>query len=51
MGPHPLLAIFHDPPSIMNMADPITGNVELHNTWLVSFTVLCCMPADFGRKD
>lgn len=36
MGPHPLLVIFHDPPDVMNSSDPVTGNVELHNLWLVS---------------
>lgn len=36
MEAHPLLVIFHDPPSVMNQPDPITGNVELHNIWLVS---------------
>ncbi|KAF2660148.1 hypothetical protein K491DRAFT_589511 [Lophiostoma macrostomum CBS 122681] len=34
MDAHPLLVIFHDPPGVMNRADPITGRVELHNIWL-----------------
>ena len=32
----PLLAIFHDPPGIMNKTDPFDGRPEFHNTWLVS---------------
>ncbi|KAF2710887.1 putative histone deacetylase [Pleomassaria siparia CBS 279.74] len=38
MGRHPLLVIFHDPPEIMNIADPSTGKTELHNTWLTDVT-------------
>lgn len=36
MGAHPLLVIFHDPPSFRDNVDPVTGKRELHNTWLVS---------------
>lgn len=36
MGSHPLLVIFHDPPSFRDNPDPVTGKRELHNTWLVS---------------
>jgi len=32
----PLLVIFHDPPSLQEHPDPVTGRRELHNTWLVS---------------
>jgi histone deacetylase 6 len=35
MDRHPLLLIFHDPPSFRDNADPVTGKRELHNTWLV----------------
>ncbi|KAF2129034.1 hypothetical protein P153DRAFT_357507 [Dothidotthia symphoricarpi CBS 119687] len=31
---HPLLIIFHDPPSFQDHLDPMTGQRELHNTWL-----------------
>ncbi|KAF2016574.1 hypothetical protein BU24DRAFT_346359 [Aaosphaeria arxii CBS 175.79] len=34
MEARPLLVIFHDPPGVMNMVDPMTGKTELHNTWL-----------------
>ena len=36
----PLLVILHDPPEMIASPDPRTGKVELHNTWLVSQTVL-----------
>lgn len=36
MEARPLLLIFHDPPEVMNMPDPVTGGVDLHNIWLVS---------------
>lgn len=40
MEAYPLLVIFHDPPEVMNVPDPVTGKLELHNTWLVcSFTL------------
>jgi hypothetical protein len=55
MDQHPLLVIFHDPPNIRVEPDPITGKVELHNSWLVSFpgTVLRCVDgdADDGHED
>ncbi|KAL5114205.1 Histone deacetylase hda1 [Pleosporales sp. CAS-2024a] len=38
MGRHPLLVIFHDPPSFRDHADPVTGERELHNTWLTDVT-------------
>ncbi|KAF1833144.1 hypothetical protein BDW02DRAFT_589899 [Decorospora gaudefroyi] len=38
MGRHPLLVIFHDPPSFQDHPDPVTGNNELHNTWLTDIT-------------
>jgi histone deacetylase 6 len=36
MERHPLLVIFHDPPSIKIEADIVTSKPELHNVWLVS---------------
>lgn len=36
MEPHPLLVVFHDPPSVVDQPDPVTGHIELHNIWLVS---------------
>lgn len=36
MNRKPLLVIFHDPPSFQDHLDPVTGQRELHNTWLVS---------------
>jgi len=36
MDRHPLLVIFHDPPTIKVEPDPVTGKTELHNVWLVS---------------
>jgi histone deacetylase 6 len=51
MGSHPLLVIFHDPPTFQDNPDPVTGRRELHNTWLVSqSTVLRCLPADLHAK-
>ncbi|KAH3955578.1 hypothetical protein HBH64_124100 [Parastagonospora nodorum] len=38
MGRHPLLLIFHDPPSFRDHEDPVTGKRELHNTWLTDVT-------------
>ncbi|KAF2826405.1 hypothetical protein CC86DRAFT_351075 [Ophiobolus disseminans] len=35
---HPLLVIFHDPPSLQANADPVTGKRELHNSWLTDVT-------------
>lgn len=52
MGRHPLLLIFHDPPSFRDHEDPVTGKRELHNTWLVSSsTVLRCIDTDFECED
>ncbi|KAF1961159.1 putative histone deacetylase [Byssothecium circinans] len=34
LGAHPLLVIFHDPPEIRVEPDPVTGKIELHNSWL-----------------
>ncbi|KAF2640892.1 hypothetical protein P280DRAFT_518234 [Massarina eburnea CBS 473.64] len=31
---HPLLVIFHEPPDVRIEPDPVTGKVELHNSWL-----------------
>ncbi|KAJ4289743.1 Histone deacetylase hda1 [Kalmusia sp. IMI 367209] len=31
---HPLLVIFHDPPTLTTYPDPYTGKTELHNMWL-----------------
>lgn len=51
MEQYPLLVIFHDPPSLQDHSDPMSGKRELHNTWLVSTTtVLYCVMADFGLK-
>ena len=51
MDPHPLLVIFHDPPSFQDHPDPTTGEREMHNTWLVRMvTVSHCVMADFGLK-
>ena len=36
MDAHPLLVVFHDPPDMMGIPDPVNGKTELHNTWLVS---------------
>ncbi|KAL4805033.1 hypothetical protein BDV18DRAFT_141785 [Aspergillus unguis] len=30
----PLLVIFHDPPEVMGLGDPVTNNLEAHNCWL-----------------
>ncbi|KAL6708309.1 Histone deacetylase hda1 [Coniothyrium glycines] len=38
VGRHPLLVIFHDPPSFRDNLDPVTGMRELHNTWLTDVT-------------
>lgn len=38
LDPLPLLVVFHDPPEMMNAPDPVTGTVELHNTWLTDAT-------------
>lgn len=38
MERHPLLVIFHDPPSFKDHPDPVTGRRELHNTWLTDTT-------------
>ena len=50
MEAHPLLVIFHDPPDVMNRADPVTGDTELHNIWLVSITALVVASADDGTE-
>ncbi|PVH99637.1 hypothetical protein DM02DRAFT_614881 [Periconia macrospinosa] len=34
MGRHPLLVVFHDPPSIKTQPDLVTGALDLHNIWL-----------------
>ncbi|KAJ4990594.1 histone deacetylase [Stagonosporopsis vannaccii] len=34
----PLLVIFHDPPSLREQPDPVTGQRELHNAWLTDVT-------------
>lgn len=39
MEKRPLLVIMHDPPEVLSSPDPRTGKVELHNSWLVSFSV------------
>ncbi|KAI1931621.1 Histone deacetylase hda1 [Ophidiomyces ophidiicola] len=33
-APVPLLVIFHDPPELMGIPDPITNELEAHNCWL-----------------
>ncbi|MCJ1304776.1 Histone deacetylase hda1 [Hypocenomyce scalaris] len=30
----PLIVIFHDPPEVMGVPNPVTNKLELHNTWL-----------------
>ncbi|MCJ1307172.1 Histone deacetylase hda1 [Agyrium rufum] len=30
----PLLVIFHDPPEMIGIPDPVTNRLDLHNTWL-----------------
>ena len=30
----PLLVIFHDPPEVIGVPDPVTNRLDLHNTWL-----------------
>ena len=30
----PLLVIFHDPPEVIGIPDPVTNRLDLHNTWL-----------------
>ncbi|MCJ1354248.1 MAG: Histone deacetylase hda1 [Icmadophila ericetorum] len=35
--PVPLLVIFHDPPEVSGSADPMTNQLDLHNTWLSDF--------------
>jgi histone deacetylase 6 len=36
MNRHPLVVIFHDPPAIRVEPDPVTGETQLHDIWLVS---------------
>lgn len=38
MEQYPLLVIFHDPPSLQDHSDPMSGKRELHNTWLTDVT-------------
>lgn len=38
MQAHPLLVIFHDPPEMMGINEPLSGKMELHNTWLTDVT-------------
>lgn len=48
---HPLLVIFHDPPSVQAIADPVAGTRDSHNTWLVSNnTVLRCLSLTLHAK-
>lgn len=47
MGQHPLLVVFHDPPSINTQPDPVSGVLDLHNMWLVRYhALMCCLVAD-----
>lgn len=34
----PLIVIFHDPPEMMEVPNPLTRKLELHNAWLVCWT-------------
>lgn len=38
MDRHPLLVIFHDPPSFHHSPDPVSGRKDLHNSWLTDVT-------------
>lgn len=43
MEAKPLLVILHDPPEVLASPDPRTGQIDLHNTWLVSRLLIAAL--------